>query len=408
VWADSQNADFTSTALNQFLVRAAGGVGVNTASPGAELEVNGYDTSLRLRNWNDSVGGFAGNTWASLQFGLYNPGSSAVDAVPAGRERSFFGMDSVGRVGSMTNVFGQPAYRNLLDDGAGRLVVDQLNANAGSIGGAALTFGRDSGEGIASRRRAGTNQWGLDLFTWFRPRLSIAQNGYVGIGTNAPQAPFDIALGDKRLQIRHDAGLVPGINLTGVNGNVGVMRLRNSLEVWPSDDTNRAAKVDVRDRNGNPTISLNGSGLATVKVLEITGGADVAEPFPLSEDDIPEGSVVVIDENAPGRLKRSDRAYDTRVAGIVSGANGVRPGLSLRQQGALDGGKHVALSGRVYALADAGDTPIRPGDLLTTSITPGHAMKATDAARARGAVLGKAMSALPAGRGPVLVLVTLQ
>ena len=37
----------------------------------------------------------------------------------------------------------------------------------------------------------------------------------------------------------------------------------------------------------------------------------------------------------------------------------------------------------------------------------GHAMKVTNYARA-GAVLGKAMSALPAGKGLILVLVTLQ
>src|SRR6185437_277598 len=32
VWADSQAADFASTAANQFLVRAAGGVGINTSA----------------------------------------------------------------------------------------------------------------------------------------------------------------------------------------------------------------------------------------------------------------------------------------------------------------------------------------------------------------------------------------
>lgn len=39
VWADSQNANFASTAANQFLIRAAGGVGIGTASPTRELEV---------------------------------------------------------------------------------------------------------------------------------------------------------------------------------------------------------------------------------------------------------------------------------------------------------------------------------------------------------------------------------
>lgn len=41
VWADSQNAPFASTANDQFLIRAQGGVGIGTASPDATLTVNG-------------------------------------------------------------------------------------------------------------------------------------------------------------------------------------------------------------------------------------------------------------------------------------------------------------------------------------------------------------------------------
>jgi trimeric autotransporter adhesin len=41
VWADSQNANFSSTGTNQFLIRASGGVGIGTASPQADLHVNG-------------------------------------------------------------------------------------------------------------------------------------------------------------------------------------------------------------------------------------------------------------------------------------------------------------------------------------------------------------------------------
>jgi hypothetical protein len=150
------------------------------------------------------------------------------------------------------------------------------------------------------------------------------------------------------------------------------------------------------------------TGMVSVKVLRITGGADLAEPFPMAEDKLEPGSVVVIDEERTGRLKLSSTAYDTRVAGIISGANGINPGLSLYQHGALEGSQEVALTGRVYAKADATSAPIRPGDLLTTSDTPGYAMKAGDHQRAQGAVLGKAMSGLPSGKGLILVLVTLQ
>ena len=58
--------------------------------------------------------------------------------------------------------------------------------------------------------------------------------------------------------------------------------------------------------------------------------------------------------------------------------------------------------------ADTANGPIKPGDLLTTSATPGYAMKVADHAKAQGAILGKAMTGLKAGQGFVLVLVSLQ
>jgi hypothetical protein len=270
-----------------------------------------------------------------------------------------------------------------------------------------LAFGAGSGETIASKRTPGGNQFGIDFYTGFNPRMSIANNGNVGINTTTPGGLLDINTGNGRMQFIND--LVPGLNLTG--GSIpGVMRLRNALEVWASTDGSRAGYVDVRDTNGNPTISLAGaSGEATVKVLNITGGADIAEPFAFSERaEIPKGAVVVIDDKNPGRLKMSHEPYDTRVAGVVSGANGVNPGIALRQEGVLEGEQNVALTGRVYALADATKHPINPGDLLTTSDVPGHAMKAADSKKAPGAIIGKAMTGLKEGQGHVLVLVSLQ
>jgi len=159
--------------------------------------------------------------------------------------------------------------------------------------------------------------------------------------------------------------------------------------------------------NGD-VMTLTTNGTLFVNVLTIRGGADLAEPFHVNQPDLPPGSVVVIDDAEPGRLRLSTRAYDTRVAGIISGANGIRPGLMIQQEGVNAGGQNVALTGRVYAKATAKNGPILPGDLLTTADEPGCAMKVRDAARAQGAILGKAMSALHAGEGSVLVLVTLQ
>jgi hypothetical protein len=53
VWGDSTNADFSSTAGNQFLVRAGGGVGINLADPTTDLDVNGQ---VRIRGGSPAAG----------------------------------------------------------------------------------------------------------------------------------------------------------------------------------------------------------------------------------------------------------------------------------------------------------------------------------------------------------------
>lgn len=143
-------------------------------------------------------------------------------------------------------------------------------------------------------------------------------------------------------------------------------------------------------------------------VVQITGGADLAERFVVTGDAAEPGTLLVIDGDHPGQVKPSSGAYDTAVVGVVSGANGVQPGLTLHQDGVLEGDTQVAIAGRVYVMAEALSSPIRPGDLLTTSALPGHAMKATDRERAYGAVIGKALTGLDTGTGFVLVVVNLQ
>lgn len=142
-------------------------------------------------------------------------------------------------------------------------------------------------------------------------------------------------------------------------------------------------------------------------VMELGKGLDYAEGFNVAtKSKIIPGSVVVIDPQHPGKLSLSSAAYDSKVAGIVAGANGLGSGVRL---GAGEFDLDVALAGRVYCMVDASRGEIRPGDLLTTSTIPGYAMKAKDYKRAQGAILGKAMQGLKKGeKGQILVLVTLQ
>jgi hypothetical protein len=343
------------------------------------------------------------------------------------------------------------------------ITVDNANANVGDYY-PGVVFGPGSGESVASRRDAGPTQWGLDFFTAFARRMSILNNGNVGIGTVNAFNRLDVldgvnqngtihvggygANGDPKLVKFGDGDYVHvGENVSDDTLELKGTRIYMTANSEPSlrvgiGTSNPAEKLhvngnfvrvegaggeqayiggdgaggDVQVGSFNPGVSAvalwnvpNGDYMHLyVKAITITGGADLAEPFEMSHQEIPQGAVVVIDEENPGQLKMSAEAYDTHVAGIVSGAGGINPGIQLKQTGALEAGKNVALTGRVYALADATGAPIKPGDLLTTSSTPGHCMKAGNRDRAQGAILGKAMTGLKEGKGQILVLVTLQ
>jgi hypothetical protein len=108
-----------------------------------------------------------------------------------------------------------------------------------------------------------------------------------------------------------------------------------------------------------------------------------------------------------GVLEPCASAYDHRSVGVVSGADDYRPGLVLdRQPGGIR--RPIALMGKVACKVDADHGAIAAGDLLTSSPTPGHAMRVADRHAAFGAVIGKALRPLAAGQGMIPVLVTLQ
>jgi hypothetical protein len=152
--------------------------------------------------------------------------------------------------------------------------------------------------------------------------------------------------------------------------------------------------------------AVRNSGRVVTTALEVTGGGDIVESF--NADNAAPGKVLVIDPARPGQLKLSQEAYDVRVAGVVSGAGGVRHGLALTQENVLDGDTLVALAGRVYVRCTAQGGAIEPGDLLVSSDLEGHAMRASDRDRSFGAVIGKALTPLESGEGLVLTLVGLQ
>jgi hypothetical protein len=141
-------------------------------------------------------------------------------------------------------------------------------------------------------------------------------------------------------------------------------------------------------------------------------GGDCAEEFDvLGDEQVDPGTVLVLTED--GLLRASGQPYDRKVAGVVSGAGGYKPGILLdrtEQRGSSSAARRVpvALVGKVYCKVDATSSAVAVGDLLTTSQTPGHAMRVADPSRGFGAVLGKALRSLKEGRGLIPILVALQ
>lgn len=90
-----------------------------------------------------------------------------------------------------------PITRQMIIDRFGVVSIDQGNSNNGvlnngSLNGAGLTFGTSSGEGIASQRTAGLDQFSLSFYTGFNNRMTILSNGVVGIGTTNPTAQLEV------------------------------------------------------------------------------------------------------------------------------------------------------------------------------------------------------------------------
>jgi trimeric autotransporter adhesin len=423
VWADSTGTDFPSTAPNQFLIRAEGGVGIGTNNPQSELHVAGMATA------NGFVGKFFGDGSMLTNFSATLTGTNfAGDGyylTNLNAANITYGQLPDARLsGNVARRSGGNAFTGNQTVTAGTLQCDRTFFSGG--GGVGYTFtaaARLAGvaaKGVYEESISGdainSGYLGGEDFGVMSDGNLIVTNGAVGIGTNSPNCSLEVVGG---IRARGGAPGALGANNNGyafLGGGSG----DNDSGMFSSADGQLEFYANATERmritsggyvgigTDNPQSRLHVNGTASVNVLQILGGSDIAEPFHLSARNIPKGAVVIIDEANPGQLKLSERAYDTRVAGIVSGANGVKPGLTLSQQGVMEGTDNVALSGRVYALADASNGAIQPGDLLTTADTPGHAMKVTNHAIAQGAIIGKAMSSLKAGKGMVLVLVSLQ
>lgn len=156
-----------------------------------------------------------------------------------------------------------------------------------------------------------------------------------------------------------------------------------------------------------------------------TGPADFAEMLPASglASDYEPGDVLVIGPD--GKLAKAARPYASNLAGVYSAAPGFVGDMRIQEHGLQNLDElsteaaektwlAVALLGVVPVKVSDENGPIHPGDLLTTSETIGHAMRA-EPVRINGieivptgAILGKALEPLESGKRKIKALVTLR
>ncbi|MCK4272496.1 hypothetical protein KAX22_07585 [bacterium] len=405
-------------------------VGIGTMSPSANLDVRPSGASYTIRSeWDGSSLG------AALLAKNTGTGGDAIQAIADGSGRSAIYASGSSGVGyaiwasangaTWAGYFSGKAYvsekigigttnpKNKLDV-EGAMVVGSSYSGSNTAPTNGLLVQGNIGLGTTNPQNKLDVEGAMVVGSSYSgsstaPSNGLLVQGNVGMGTSSP--------GSHRLYAKSSVSGVGGSTVYVENdhssGIAGIFDGESSdLVVLVSQHgSGDILRCDSWTGGWHPVFKVENDGRVVCSVLELTGGSDLSEQFEVKtgEADAQPGMLVSIDPKHPGELTLSTQAYDHKVAGIISGAGGIETGMLMGQRGSSAVGSYpIALTGRVYCWADAADSSILPGDLLTTSDISGHAMKVTDHARAQGAVIGKAMSSLKEGRGLVLVLVTLQ
>ena len=402
---ESAQTNPTQSAFLEFLtVRGdTGNVGIGNPGPAYKLDVSGTINStsgICISGDCKTAWSQIGSQWSNQAAGIsYSSGSVGIGTTNPG---ALVDLASSTQINNRLLLSGQEYYAPGFSSASGvaiRLGVNRTDERQ-------IWFA-DSTQALNTtnsqiRMRFYTGSAGLDAITTdgssFRPLVLQSVGGDVGIGTSSPSYRLDVN--------------------GGANGFRAKAASANANDTIASFENNSAIKMIVRADGkvgiGNPspqkTLDVTGDFNASGT---ITGGTiqakyqDVAE-WVESSQELPAGTVVVLDSTRSNQVIASSRSYDSHVAGVIS----LRPGLTLGVQG--EGRVLVATTGRVKVKVDASKGPINIGDLLVTSDREGFAMKSVAVElggiqiHRPGTLIGKALEPLAQGTGEILVLLSLQ
>jgi hypothetical protein len=398
--SDNQALVVKTNATEHVRIDASGNVGIGTQAPAFPLHLPAGKT-LRIEG-----GTGASDTADYFSFG--GNGTFGIDAVGEPNGRFVVQNDGTVGIGAFYSLpIAGPKPEVFIPNGRFAVLAD------GSV-------------------HVGFGSFGLDIVRWDpltrnpptvtpNGRFVVTADGQVGIGAPAPRSTLEV-------QAAAPAALGPTVTLTNSGGGASSAVAVDFNTFLPSaagayNPSTRIQAVDTGNFGNDIVFLSNSPGAANNTLIErmritsggnvsvpgdiVLTGADCAEHFDvLSEATLQPGTVVVIaDEKG---LRECDQPYDKRVAGVVSGAGDFRPALVLDKRESDENRAAIALIGKVFCMVDASFAPVEIGDLLTTSSTLGHAMKASDRAQAFGCILGKALRPLKEGRALIPILVALQ